>query len=575
MESLSSNHITVMFLSLGLLLGVARILGEAAQRIHQPTILGELLAGILLGPTVLGNIAPDLSSFLFPSEGPVALSLSVISTLAITLFLMVAGIEVDLSTIWRQGKAGLKIGITSIVVPFFFAIMLALMFPGLVGRHGNSEPMIFALFFATALSISALPIIAKTLMDMRLYRSDIGMVIVSAAIFNDLVGLIIFSVILGMMGGADHHANHIGLTIALTLGFVLLMMTVGRWLINKIIPFLQAYTQWPGGVLGFALTLTMLSAAFTEWIGVHSIFGAFVVGVAIGDSAHLRERTRVTIEHFVSFIFAPLFFATIGLKVNFLAQFDALLIFTIFIVACSCKLSGGYCGARWGGLPPREAWMVGFAMNSGGAMEIIIGLLALEAGIIGERLFVALVIIAIVTSMISGPMMGFCIRSGRKRRSFWRVLSPELFFRKLNAQERQEAIWEMSRKLCDRAGLDVEQIADSVWAREASVGTGIGNGVALPHARIEGISKPLVAVGISEAGIDFDAPDGKAAHILFLVLSPKNSSGAQLEIFSEIARLFRNPHLIELILRTKNYTEFLALMKTAIASAPAFKKHQA
>lgn len=133
----------------------------------------------------------------------------------------------------------------------------------------------------------------------------------------------------------------------------------------------------------------------------------------------------------------------------------------------------------------------------------------------------------------------------------------------------------MSRKLCDRAGLDVEQIADSVWAREASVGTGIGNGVALPHARIEGISKPLVAVGISEAGIDFDAPDGKAAHILFLVLSPKNSSGAQLEIFSEIARLFRNPHLIELILRTKNYTEFLALMKTAIASAPAFKKHQA
>jgi Kef-type K+ transport system membrane component KefB len=564
-----------MFLSLGILLGVARILGEAAQKLHQPAVLGELVAGVLLGPTVLGNLAPDFSAFVFPKEGPSAIALNAISTLAITLFLMVAGIEVDLSTIWRQGKVGLKTGITSIAIPFCIGIVLAWRFPEMMGRHFDTTPMIFALFFATALSISALPVIAKTLMDMQLYRSDLGMIIVSAAIFNDLIGWIVFAVILGMIGNVNGHSNHIGLTITLTLFFAGAMLTLGRWLIHKIIPILQAYTQWPGGVLGFALTLTMLGAAFTEWIGVHAIFGAFLVGVAIGDSSHLRERTRVTIEHFVSFIFAPLFFATIGLKVDFLAHFDFRLIMTVLIVSCVCKLIGGYGGARWGGLPSREAWVVGFAMNSRGAMEIILGILALEAGIISERLFVALVIMAMITSMISGPMMGFSLRSGRKRRSFWRILSPELFFRKLNAQERQEAIWEMSRKLCDRAGLDVEQIADAVWAREASVGTGIGNGVALPHARIDGISKPLVAVGISEAGIDFDAPDGKAAHILFLVLSPKNSSGAQLEIFSEIARLFRNPHLIELILRTKNYTEFLALMKTAIASAPAFKKHQA
>ena len=377
---------------------------------------------------------------------------------------MVAGTEVDLSTIWRQGKTGLKTGVSSIIIPFSFGFCLALMFPGMLGYNNRSSSIIFALFFATALSISALPIIAKTLMDMRLYRSDIGMIIVSAAIFNDLVGLIIFSVILGMIGGGSDHTASIGLTIGMTLTFVISMMTVGRWLINRIIPFLQAYTQWPGGVLGFALAITMLCAALTEWIGVHSIFGAFVVGVVIGDSAHLKEQTRVTIEHFISFIFAPLFFATIGLNVNFFAHFDLALIALIFIVTCFCKLSGGYIGAKWGGLSNREAWMVGFAMNSGGAMEIILGLIALEAGIVGESLFVALVIIAIGTSMISGPMMGFCLRTGRKRRSFLHLLSPDLYIRKLNAQERQEAIFEISRNLCDRMGLDVEQVAEIINA---------------------------------------------------------------------------------------------------------------
>ncbi|MCF8142980.1 MAG: cation:proton antiporter [Deltaproteobacteria bacterium] len=135
METLSSHNITAMFLSLGVLLLVARVLGELAQRLHQPAVLGELLAGVLLGPTILGRLAPELSAFLFPLQGLNATALDAIATLAIALFLLVAGMEVDLSTIWRQGKTGLKVGIGAIVIPFFMSLVAPSVIPEALGRH--------------------------------------------------------------------------------------------------------------------------------------------------------------------------------------------------------------------------------------------------------------------------------------------------------------------------------------------------------------------------------------------------------------------------------------------------------
>ncbi len=438
--------------------------------------------------------------------------------------------------------------------------------PQALGRHLDANHLVFALFFATALSISALPVIAKTLMDMDLYRSDLGMVVVSAAIFNDVVGWIVFAIVLGMMGAASGNENSIMLTIVLTLAFAGAMLTLGRWLIHKILPFLQAYTRWPGGVLGFALTLALLGAAFTEWIGIHAIFGSFLVGVAIGDSSHLRERTRVTIEHFVSFIFAPVFFASIGLRVNFLTHLDPLLVVTVLVIACACKLAGGTLGARWGKMPWRDAWAVGFAMNSRGAMEIILGLLALNADVIRQRLFVALVVMAIVTSMMSGPAMRLILRPARRR--LQDALSSKLFLRELKAESRRAAIHKLTTVACEAAGLDARTVEGAVWAREEALSTGIGNGVALPHAQVEGLGKPLVAVGISESGIDFDAPDDRLAHVIFLILTPRDDLGAQLELASEIARLFSDPSMLERVLRTNSYTDFLALIKSiAIGSA--------
>jgi Kef-type K+ transport system membrane component KefB/mannitol/fructose-specific phosphotransferase system IIA component (Ntr-type) len=549
-----------MLLALGLLIGMARLLGELARSLHQPAVLGELLAGVILGPTVFGSIAPAWQSFLFPVEGPNTIVLQAISNLAIVLFLLVAGLEVDLSVVWEQGPAALKVGLLGTAVPFALGLVGAWVIPDLLGRPEGGDPLIFTLFLATAMAISALPVIAKTLMDLNLYRTDLGMVIVSAAIFNDLIGFTLFAVILGLMGAGGTGLSVVT-TIGLTLVFVGLMLTVGQWFVHWLLPVLQAYTHWPAGVLGFIVTLGLFGAAFTEFIGIHAIFGAFIVGVAVGASDHLHERTRVMLEEFVSFIFAPVFFASIGLKVNFVSRFDLPLVLLLLGLACTGKLIGAVWGARWGGMSRREAWAVGYAMNARGAMEIILGLLALEAGVIRQRLFVGLVVMAIVTSAMSGPMMRWVLRQ-RKPQRLIGVLSPKLYLQDLRATSRREAIRELLTLADQQVGLgDYEQAERLAWQREELAATGIGNGVAIPHARIPGLKSAIVAVGISEAGINFDAPDGQPAHVLFLLLTPREDPSVQLNLSANIAKTFRDPESLSKVLRTTNYTELLATLK--------------
>ncbi|MFH1135185.1 MAG: cation:proton antiporter [Pseudomonadota bacterium] len=556
---MTHNQIFALFLAVGVLLGVALVLGELARKFRQPAVLGELLAGIILGPTVLGSVAPELSGFLFPLEGPNAIALETISTLGIAFFLMVAGIEVDLSTIWRQGRASFKIGAASVVAPFIFGFALSWLAPRALGRQPGADPLIFSLFLATAVSISALPIIAKTLMDLDLYRTDLGMTVVSAAIFNDLIGWIVFAVVLGLMGPTG--GGDILMTILLVFTFTAAMLTLGRWLIHWMMPYVQAYTRWPGGELSFALILALLGASFTEWIGIHAIFGAFIVGVAVGDSSHLRERTRFTIEHFISFFFAPVFFASIGLKVDFLAHFDLPLTTTVLLVTCVFKLTGGVLGARWAGLSGRESWAAGFSMISVGAMGIIIGLLALESGIIRPRLFVALVVMAIVSSMISGPLIRLTLTPKKK----WRVqdyASSKRFLRDLKATSRREAIGELCLAAARDSGLDQALLEAAVWEREETQGTGLGNGLAIPHARLDGLSEPLLVVGFSEQGLDFDAPDDLPAKVIILILTPGDEPSAQLELIAGLARRFRNKSMLGYMLRVQNFTDFMALMNT-------------
>lgn len=560
MSGLTSHETVVMFFSLGVLLAAARILGELAKRYSQPSVLGELSAGILLGPTVLGALAPQWTEFLFPRTGSLPIVLNGLTTLAIVLFLLVAGMEVDLSTVWRQGRAALSVSVAGIVLPFAVGFSIAYLGPELIGREPGPEKTLFALFFATALSISALPVIAKTLMDLNLYRSDLGMIIIAAAVVDDLLGWMIFAVILGLMGAAGGHPQSIGMTIGLTVGFAVFMLTAGRGLIHRALPWIQAHSTWPGGVLGFAMSLALLAAGLTEWIGVHAVFGSFMVGVAIGDSSHLRERTRTIIHEFVSFIFAPLFFASVGLKVNFAAHFDIGLVLVVLVIACIGKILGCGLGARWSGIAWREAWAIGFGMNARGAMEIILGLLALQAGLIRERTFVALVVMALITSMMSGPAMQRLLRL-RKVLRLTDYLSGKSFISRLTAEDREGVIDELSVALGAAAGLPAPVIAEAVLGRERIMPTGIGDGIAIPHARLASITTPVVGLGLSVGGVDFDAPDGEPARIVFMVLTPLEDDGVQLAILAEIARLFRDPQMRDRLFQVGGYTELLAHLK--------------
>jgi Kef-type K+ transport system membrane component KefB len=245
-------------------------------------------------------------------------------------------------------------------------------------------------------------------MDMNLFKTKMGMVIVASAMVNDIIGWLIFSVILSFMGKSG--SLSLMSTIGITLLFTIFMLTIGKGLINKVLPWVNKKLAWPGGLLSLSMALCFLAAAFTEWLGIHAIFGAFLLGVAMGDSDHMSERAKEIIHQFINNIFAPLFFVSIGLKVNFFTNFSPMLVLVVLVISFAGKIIGSGFGALRSGYPAKEALAVGFGMNARGAMEIILGLIALEVGLVDEKLFVALVVMAIVTSMTSGPLMRWALK---------------------------------------------------------------------------------------------------------------------------------------------------------------------
>lgn len=569
---LNPAQITQLLLALAVLLGMARLLGEAARALKQPPILGEILAGVLLGPTVLGMIAPDLQGYLFPKEGATAYALEALITLSVILLLLIAGLEVELSTVWRQGKRAVSVAAMSMIIPFVIGFGIAWVLPVWFGYKEGGDTdhglLPFALFIGIALSITALPVIAKILMDMGLAKSEMGTVVISAAMLNDLIGWIGFAMVLAMIAPAtatgpdDTAAMGLGTTIGLTLLFIGVTMTLGYWLFNRAIPLIQAYTSWPGGMLGFVIVMAVLGAAFTEHIGIHSIFGAFIIGIAIGNSRHLREKVRHTVHDFVGNIFAPLFFASIGLSVNFVESFNLPLVLFVLVIAIFTKLVGGYIGARITGMPKRTSGAIGVAMCARGAMEIILGQLALSAGLIDKELFVAIVVMAIVTSLISGPGIEKLL-ARKKPKTLRDYLSNKQVAFEMKAINSRGAIDELAKVAAEATGLDADVIADAVWRREQIVPTGIGSGIAVPHARLDGLDGAVVVMGRSESGIDFDSPEGEPARIICLILTSNNDEEAQLEALAAISRDLADPNARSAILNAGNYTDLLAALNTA------------
>jgi Kef-type K+ transport system membrane component KefB/mannitol/fructose-specific phosphotransferase system IIA component (Ntr-type) len=575
-DAMNAGDVTKLLLSLAVLLGAARLVGELARKFRQPAVLGEILAGILLGPTLLGGahlpewalpVSVGLDA-VFPTGGPTFIALDGFRQIAVTLLMLVAGLEVSLSSVTRQGRAALSVSFTGIFFPFVLGAGTAWLFPESLGMSPSAQPLTFALFVGIALSITALPVIAKTLMDLNLFRSDMGMMIICAAMVDDLLGWIGFAMVMAMMQADRGDAAiavgpaSVGSTLLWTIVFIGVSLTIGRWLINWLMPRIQAHLSWPGGVLGFILVIAFGCAAFTEHIGIHAIFGSFIAGVAIGDSPHLRQRTRELIQQFITHIFAPVFFAGIGLRTDFIASFNPTIVALVLLVAIVSKVGGCYLGATFAKLPHRESLAIGFGMSGRGAMEIILGTLARQAGLITDELFVALVVMALVTSLMAGPAMQWSL--GRRRQlRLGDLMGDRQFLPELKAQTVRDAITELAQRAATVTGLGSELIEQAVWQREQIMPTGIGDQLAVPHARLQGLRKPMVFMARSEQGIDFGSRDGRPARLVCLLLIPWDDQTLQLELMEVIARTFSQHDVRQGVMEAKSFTEFLAALNQA------------
>jgi Kef-type K+ transport system membrane component KefB len=403
MIKLLHGDLIVLLFSIGAILILARIFAELGKKIKMPIVMGEIMLGIILGPTVFGSISPDMCATIFPKVGATKIAMDGITNLAVVMLLFVAGMEVQLQIMLKQGKTAIYTSFTSMIIPFILGFCVVWFFPNFFSCSSDRK-LVYALFFGIAMAVSALPVITRILMDLNLFKTKVGMIIIAAAIFDDLIGWLGFSLVLSMMGQSEETTS-IWFTIGMILGFGLFMLIIGRYITNKALPWVQKNLSWPGGVLSIALGFCFLGAAFTEYIGLHAILGAFIVGITFGDSVHLQEREREIIHQFVTNVFAPLFFVSIGFKVNFIENFDWALVLLVFFLAVGCKVFGATLGGYLGGLTKRESLAVGFGLNARGAMEIILGTLALNAGLIDSKMFVALVVMALITSMMSGPLM--------------------------------------------------------------------------------------------------------------------------------------------------------------------------
>lgn len=413
-SKLNSAEVLNFLIIVCVILIASRLLGEICRKFKQPVVVGEILAGIIIGPSLLGSAFPDLFKEIFTSNPRAYGAFDGLANIGVIMLMFIAGTEVDLKQIRSQGKQAASISFMGIAFPFAIGFLCIWFFHDYIFDVASKERLIPALFFGTALSITALSVIVKILLDLDIIRTKVGGLVLTASMIDDFLGWILFSIIIQMMNAKSDAS---GSSIILILVFVAFMLTIGRWLVDKILAFSVRYLAVPSGILTAAVCLCMLGAVFTEYLGIRGIFGAFLVGVAVGDSKHFSHQIQNLFQQFIINIIAPLFFASVGLRVNFAANFDLTVVAIILGIACVAKIVGAGIGSRISGLNKNESMAIAFGMNARGSQEIVLGMIALQAGIIDEKIFVGLVVMTMVTILVAGPLMKFYLEKDLKEKN--------------------------------------------------------------------------------------------------------------------------------------------------------------
>ncbi len=408
---LDEHEVLVFLVQLALLVGVARILGAVMKSIGQPAVVGELLAGVLLGPSVFGVILPEQSDWVFgePTVNSVVFGLA---WLGVIMLLVVIGYETDLAIIAKFRRAAGTVSLGSLLIPFVLAAAVAFAVPDdFAGPRGT--PTIFAGFFALALSVSALPVVAKILQDLGFLRRNFGQITLAAGMTMDSVGWLILAALSGVALNGSLDVGSLAASLGGLILFLVLAATVGRWLIDQL--FRRSMAQ--GSSVTAALTISLLAAlvggAVTQALQLEAILGAFIVGILLATTRHQLPAARHTLETITASFFAPIFFAFSGLNVDLTSLTTGTAVawtIGIILLAIVAKVFGSALGARLGGLGGRESFALGAGLSALGAMGVVVALLGLNLQVLSNSGYTVLVLAAIVTSLVAPQLIRVVVR---------------------------------------------------------------------------------------------------------------------------------------------------------------------
>jgi Kef-type K+ transport system membrane component KefB len=407
---LGAHQLLVLLLQTGLLLGTALLMGRLALRLRTPPVVGELFAGVLLGPSLLAHAAPGPSRWLLPADPSQMHLLDAVGQLGVLLLVGIAGMHVDLGLVRRKGATAAAVSAGGLLVPFGLGVGVGLLLPAsLLAPDGDRT--VFALFVGVALCVSAIPVIAKTLLELRLLHRNLGQLIMSAAVVDDIVGWFTLSVV-SAMATSQLHEGRVALSLAFVAGVVVFTVVVGRPLVRWVLRA-ASRSEESAITVGAAVMLLLLGAAGTQALGMEAVLGAFLVGILIASAGRVYVERLVPLRVFVMVVLAPIFFATAGLRVDLTAlrQLEVLAAAAVVLsVAILGKFAGAYLGARVGRLDHAEALGLGAGLNSRGVIEVVIAMVGLRLGVLSGEMYTIVVLVAIVTSMMAPPTLRWAVR---------------------------------------------------------------------------------------------------------------------------------------------------------------------
>ena len=397
------SPISVLLLQIVVIIVVARIFGAVFRRLGQPPVMGEMVAGIALGPSVLGLIFPQAVAFLFPASSMT--TLGVLSQIGVVLFMFIVGLELDIQHLREKASTAVMVSHASIIVPFLLGAALALALYSTLAPAGTSFAA-FALFMGIAMSITAFPVLARILEDRGMSQSRLGSIALACAAIDDVSAWCLLAFVIAIVKSSGLRGSV--LTIALTLGFVAAMLffikpQLDSWVEKRLQDQKQARA-----LLAAVLAFVLASAWFTESIGIHALFGGFMAGVVMPPVAGFRDFLKQRVEAFSSAALLPLFFVFTGLRtqISLLDNWWAwLTCLAIILVAITGKLGGSMLMARWTGMSWRDSSALGILMNTRGLVELVVLNIGCDLGILSGRIFVMMVIMALATTFMTAPLL--------------------------------------------------------------------------------------------------------------------------------------------------------------------------